>query len=954
MKVIGIGASAGGVEALLELFKNIPPNTGAAYVVVQHLAPNLKSLMDELLMRETEMDVIVIEKDIELKPDTIYLMPGSINLSIKKNKLISIPRPEGDILNLPIDIFFHDLGREKGKDAIAVILSGSGSDGSRGIRSVKEKGGIILVQEPDTAQFDGMPSTAIQLNIADSVMSPKGIGEQIVHITASTKSDAISELPIDLQKGQHNYYFERILSIVKTQEGVTFKEYRESTLIRRMEKRMLVHQIDNLMKYYEFVRHNSDEVSALYSDFLIGVTRFFRDEKVFEYLEKEIIPRVITLEPDDTKKIIRIWIVACSTGEEAYSIAMLLAEYLEKNNINRDFKIFASDVDKNAIRFASEGLYGKSIIADVPTNYLYKYFNEEGDNYRVHTNIKDKILFAYQDVLSDPPFIRMDLISCRNLLIYLKPKSQRKVMTNFHFALNEQGVMLLGPSESLGTMSPAFDTIHKKFNFFNKKLGGRILFHSEFRSNKERLRSAPQVHSRSTKTSNNISLKGINSEDELDPFSQYLIEHLAPISIFLNKSLDILYLNGSVDKFLNLPRAIAKLNIKGMANKEVVTLFKEGVNKALAIMTPVVFRNIQILKGEEKINCDIRFRKVDLSGLIDVVVLADVVIHDAIGKTEDSQGIEIRQEDYLLEQIHILERELSFSKRENNRLHNEIEATTEELQASNRELMASNEELQSTNEELQSVNEELFTVNSEFQIKNQELTLANSDINNLLKSTEIGTIFLDKELHIRKFTPAIHRQFNLLISDIGRPITDFSSNFKNLDIAVICKEVAQTGQKVEKAIKDNTSHQYLLRVLPYRTTDLTRSGFVITFININDLEVAQDVLVKYANSFQAVFENSDDIILMIDTDYKIIKANHPFAGQNVESLNGKVVTDCFTNQNNVTLKKALKSVKEKLKRVDIKIMSEFLNNEKISYNTNIIPVVEDKLLEAFIMILRAT
>lgn len=877
MKVIGIGASAGGVEAILELFQNIPSNTGAAFVVIQHLAPNQKSSMNELLGRQTNMEVQVITEDVDLEANIIYLMSGDYNISLQENTILLVPRPEDTVLNLPIDDFFHSLGKEKKTDAIAVILSGSGSDGSRGIRTVKEQGGLVLVQDPDSAQFDGMPATAIRMNIADSVFPPKKIASQITHITTARHADPSTEFGM-LKEGEYNYYFERILQQIRTQVSISFKEYRESTLMRRMEKRMLVHQFDNLKTYYEYLLTDEQEVTALYQDFLIGVTRFFRNSEVFDYFKEHIIEQLVrNSEPDST---IRIWIAACSTGEEAYSFAILIEDYLTKNNLNRDYKIFASDVDKAAIRFASEGLYGSGIAADLPKEYLDKYFTIQGSHLQISKTLQDRILFAYQDVLSDPPFIRMNFISCRNFLIYLKSKTQRKVITNFHFALNEEGVMLLGPSESLGGLGHAFNVAHKKFNFFIRKKGVKLFFRSPYRGSSNQIDTNRSIISQA-KTSSTSSEQ--QKQGQLDPFSRYLIEHLSSITLFLNNDLDILYLNGNVEVFLNLPRTIARLNINNMTSAENAAIFSDGVERAYRGNTATSFSNVSLKKNNEVTVCNIRFRRVTLEGWSNDVILVELKIVTSEERNTPDEDT-INQNDFLLDQIRQLEKELFASRGEVKHLRNEIEATTEELQASNRELMASNEELQSTNEELQSVNEELFTVNSEFQIKNQELTIANADINNLLKSTEIGTIFLDHELRIRKFTPAIQQQFKLLTSDIGRLITDFSSAFLDLKIADACQQVSKTGKPLERAVSDQNNNQYLMRVLPYRTIDFLTKGFVITFVNVNELEALQNNLISHAKVFNSWFDTSPNTILLLNDHFTIVDINRDLGSSTINEL----------------------------------------------------------------------
>lgn len=895
MKIVGIGASAGGLKAMSSLLAKLPNDSGACFVFLQHLSPDSKTITGELLAKHTDMPVKVVYEDQPVMANHVYVMAENKNLQFSHDMLITKDRVPSERINLPIDQFFHSLAEQVEAEAIGVLLSGTGTDGTRGLRVIKEKGGIVLVQSPETAQFDGMPKAAINLKIADSIAPPDKLSGIIMDLLTGEAGAVQLEQPNEKEASTH---FNRIITLISSKTGIDFSYYRLPTLARRINNRLLLNKCKGLPEYLALLKASPDELRILSQDVLIGVTRFFRDPEAFEELRSNILPDIFSREHLPNKPY-RFWIPACSTGEEAYSIAMLIDQYIQDENLEVDYKIFASDVDEEAIRFAIKGLYSSSMVTDTPKDLIANYFIQEGGHFRVRASLRKRMLFAVQNLLGDPPFIDMDLISCRNFLIYLKPEAQQKVLSTLHFALREEGRLFLGPSESLGALRYAFKQITRRWNFFEKHPDARLRYsRSNFSTNQSSLgiRAVPKKTSAS-----------MNYEDhETDPFTQYLVERYAPISLFVNSNLDLLYINGDAESLLKIPRALARLNLHKMMGQNELSKIQTGVEQVLEKRKPQTYTDIKLSKGDKNFNARLRF---DLPNIPDFqepeeeVILIE--IHLSRKKANDVDSLS--ESDFKSAKSASLQRELSEEKRRSQELVDKLESANEELQTSNRELMASNEELQSTNQELQSVNEELYTVNRELQLKNEELSLAHNDINNLLKSTEIGTIFLDKDLHIRKFTPAVRRQFNLLEADIGRAITSFSSTFEELDIKKECEKVFDTLKTFEREVIDNKGDHYLIRILPYRTEEDRIEGLVITFIDIGDMVSTQERMDQLAKKYKAIFNFSYSVIAVIDAMGEVESMNRPLGPYHPDDIVGKVIFDVLPEHLSNELRVALKA-----------------------------------------------
>lgn len=861
--VVGIGASAGGLEALEVFFKNMPDGSGMAFVVIQHLSPDYKSLMVELLSKYAKMPVCHAEDGIEISPNNIYLLPRKTNMTIFHNKLYLIEQEYSHnyTLNLPIDIFFRSLAEDKRDKAIAVVLSGTGSDGTRGIRLVKEHGGMVIVQTAENAKFDGMPNSAIATRLADYILPAHEIPGELMKFVKhpySTK-DSLSQVQIN----NHDDAMGKILSLVRNMAGVDFTFYKPNTIIRRIERRMGVNQIDDLSEYAKYVAQSSGEAETLYKEFLIGVTKFFRDTDTYEIIEEKVVPKLF--ENTKKKNTIRVWIAGCSTGEEAYSIAMLLREYMENNGEKRDVKIFATDIDKEAIEIAGAGVYPESIAADVAVERLGKWFMKTNDGYQIRREIREMVVFASHNLAKNSPFSKIDLVSCRNLLIYLKAELQKKIFTIFNFSLERDGFLILGSSESIGEMSSyfsSFDTKHKIYKSTGMEKSslsamfsaGDMKQHAAIPSQKKDSDYVPQNHS-----------------GALSRFYDVLFENYVPPCVFVNEQNKIVHVVGDINLFVRIQPGRLDFDILQMVRKELSIVLGTAMNKARRHGEEVVYRNVNIPDGKEIHKVNLMIKPIASSQSNERVVL--VAFEEKSMVELDEESIEIVDiDDKVKQRIKDLEQELQYTKENLQATIEELETSNEELQATNEELIASNEELQSTNEELQSVNEELMTVNSEHQEKIQELMDLNNDMENLLSSTDMGVIFLDKDFRIRKFTPAVTREFNLLSLDLGRKITDISHKIKYKDFIKDAQGVLKSLRSIELEVENETNERYLMKILPYRTTENVIKGVVITLMNIENIKKREESI----NQLITADDKSPNLIVTTDTKGIITYVNEKY------------------------------------------------------------------------------
>lgn len=821
--IVGIGVSAGGLEALEQFFENMPHDNGMAFIVIQHLDPDHPSMMPELLQRITPMKVYQATDRLIVKPDHVYVIPPNKSMSIMNGILHLFQPIETRGLRLPIDYFFRSLAIDQKDKSIGIILSGMGTDGSLGFKAIKESNGLLLVQEPSDAKFEAMPRSAINAVQVDVIAKaselPRKLIEFIKHIPLS-KSGSNSAI-----KDTSN--LEKIVILLRAQTGHDFSLYKKNTMFRRIERRMSVHQIDKTHNYVRFLQENPKETEILFKELLIGVTSFFRDAAVWEKLKNDIFPHLFEKFPNGYA--FRAWVVACSTGEEAYSLAIIFKEAYEKIKHEKNFtlQIFASDLEIDAIEIARRGEYSSNIVADVSSERISEFFTINGAGFKISSTIREMVVFANQNVIKDPPFTKLDFLSCRNMLIYMEAELQKKLMTLFHYSLHPGGILLLGSAENESCGNGYFTLLDSKLKFFKRselpKIPELSNFPSSFSNTKIHL---TEIQQKPMKEIENIQTLA----------DRLLLQRFSPASVLINDQGDILYITGKTGKYLEPAAGRANMNIYAMAREGLNTMLTGAIRKAKQNYEPVVLKNIKIGTngGTQFVDVTIQQnQKPDaLKGSI-IIVFSDVAttipeksIKKSTGKLSSIQHEEIESE------LQRANEELQSTREEMQTSQEELKSTNEELQSTNEELQSTNEELTTSKEEMQSLNEELQTVNMELQSKIGDFELANNDMINLLNSTDIATLFLDKELNIRRFTEQLIKIIKLRPADVGRPFTDLVNDLQYPDIAIHAREVLRTLVFRETAITTNSGSWFNVRIMPYRTFDDKIDGLVITFIDI--------------------------------------------------------------------------------------------------------------------------
>ncbi|WP_027962978.1 chemotaxis protein CheB [Halalkalibacillus halophilus] len=808
---VGIGASAGGLESLEAFFKSMSEESGLTFIIVQHLSPDFKSHMDELLSRDTNMQIHVAEDGMETAPNTIYLIPPRKNLELKNHKLYLSEQDEQKHLNLPIDLFFRSLAKDQEKNSIGIVLSGTGSDGTLGVRAIKEAGGMVMSEDESTAKFDGMPKSAIATGLVDYILPPQQMGEELLNFI---KHPIKPEQQQDLDNEDSMDVLTRISIIMKNYCDIDFQNYKETTLMRRVHRRVKINHLQSVNEYVEYLSNSNKEKDILKRELFIGVTSFFRDQEAYESLEKNVLPNI-----DYTKDQIRVWSAGCSTGEEVYSLAIMFREYMEKNGIKADIKLFATDVDDRALAVAGQGFYPESVISDIEPHLISKYFVKKEDGYQVSSSIRKMVVFAKHNILNDPPFSRLDLLTCRNLFIYLKNDYQRTVLSKFYYSLNPSGFLFLGSSESLGEMSEAYEVVDQKWKIYKYKEGFQPKISTpNLIGDKKSIdkKEEPQLDEQSVK---------------LEKLLSEAVSELLPPSLLIDKNDQIIHVINNMSPYLATQPGQFSNN------------FNTNMTRELTLFVNNVLRRLKQEKDEVKISNAAPHNKagksLTLKGNIINVYKQDYYLvsfeeEDAAEFSNDSDEVDMSEE--MRERVKYLESELQSAREGLQATVEELETSNEELQSSNEELTASNEELQSTNQELQSVNEELYTVNSEYQDKIDELTKANNDLYNLLKNTEVGALYLDSKLKIRKITPVITEITNVMDSDMGRPISHITVMKRYPDLSQDIHKVLEELVEVEKEIRSTDDRFWLVRIRPYRTEYYSVEGVIVTFVDISSLK----------------------------------------------------------------------------------------------------------------------
>ena len=862
---IGIGASAGGLEAIESFFTAMTSVSGLAFIVVQHLSPDFKSLMVELLSKKTLMPVHRAEDSMPVLANHVYLIPPKKTLTIFQGKLLLNDQDHSKGINLPIDIFLRSLAEDQGEKAVGVILSGTGSDGTRGVRVVKELGGMVMVQDEESAKFDGMPRAAISTGLADFILPPGKMPDQLLayvkhpYVVKSERSETL----LNDEDG-----LTRIFSLLREQCKIDFTYYKPSTVTRRLERRMSVNQMDGIKEYVTFLKNYPSEVDSLYRELLIGVTSFFRDQATFDYLADKVLPEIFSA---PGKREARFWVAACSTGEEAYSLAILIRECLEKLEISCDVKIFATDIDREAIHFAATGSYPESIAADISPRLLTKYFHKRDDNFQISRTIREMVVFAQHNLLRDPPFTNIDMVSCRNLLIYFQSVLQHKVFDFFNFSLRPGGILFLGTSETIGDMGDYFETVEQKLKFYRSRGRSRQIpdaAHLLAVTDSRRRESAGQfgLHRRSPRST---------EEDRiLERFIALVTGDYLPLTLIVNENLELLQIVGDAEGYFKLPSGKVVNDISKMAAKELTIPLVTGIQKVLRSQQELRFSNIRMTgaNGVNYVNLRIKpfSRKKDQETLT-AIFIEPAKRTEPLDSSQPVLTYDLSRE--AEERMRDLEHELQFTRENLQATIEELETSNEELQATNEELLASNEELQSTNEELQSTNEELFTVNAEYQGKVIELTELHNDLENLLSTTQVGNLLLDENLEVRRFSTKISDIFKILDSDIGRPITHISHFLIDVDIVGAVRDVQAHNRTTEQEVQALDGCWYLMRVIPYKIGPRTFSGVVISFVDITAMRATEERLRDTNHSAQMTIDSMSSNICVLDEKGVIISVN---------------------------------------------------------------------------------
>jgi len=838
--IVAIGASAGGLEALQEFFKNMPLKTGLSFVVIQHLSPDYKSLMDELLARYTNIPIKIITDGMLVEPDHIYLIPPRKNLYIFHRKLFLEDQNIKRGLNLPVDIFFRSLATEMGKNAIGVILSGTGSDGTLGTRAIKEGGGIIIVQDESTAKFDGMPRSSVATGLVDFILPPAKMPDAIVNYIKHPFVSKDKALDNILSKNIDT--LSKIIMILRDYSGIDFSYYKENTITRRLERRVSINRFDSLDQYLIFLSESDKEKETLFRELLIGVTRFFRDTEAFESIKENVVTKFAD------KRSLRIWSIGCSTGEEVYSIAFLISDFLDKNNINCEVKIFATDIDKHSLEIASQGMYPDNIVADIDPYYLKKYFVRKDDGYQVHEQIRKMIVFANHNLLKDPPFSKIDLIICRNLFIYLKPDVQQRLLSIFYYSLSPNGMLFMGSSETIGEMSEAFNPIDNRNKIYSCNTDYKPPI----------IKDLPILSHRGQDYETNLISRRKGSElFKSDKLMEALLGDFLPPSIIIDQNDYIIHIINNVSEFVKLQPGKFSQSLYDNLPHELGLFVSTQLRKLKRENQKSISEIIFGIKNYEDKKVQITTSKVELEKttlfLISFTSIQEVESEKAKKSKTKNKAVELDRQ--IISRVSELEKELQFTKESLQATVEELETSNEELQSSNEELIASNEELQSTNEELQSVNEELYTVNSEYQNKIEELSKLNNDMNNLLRNTEVGALYLDRNLCIRKITPLVTKITNIMQNDIGRPINHITVLPNYPEIYDDLNTVVETLQPINREVLlTQEDRWYLVRLRPYRTDFNAVDGFLITFVDITKQMEERNRVREVNNRLESVLQ----------------------------------------------------------------------------------------------------
>ena len=866
--IIGLGASAGGLEAFEQFFRHVPPDTGMAFVLVSHLDPSHASILTEILQRTMSMPVVEAQDQMQIMPNCVYVIPPNRDMTIFHGALqLSLPgEPHGQ--RMPIDLFLRSLAEDQAEKSIGIILSGTGTDGTLGLRAILGAGGITLAQEPTTAKFDGMPISAIQTGYVTHILPVEKMPEALLSGILSLTPQPLSSPPIALSGTNH------ILMQLRTSTGHDFSLYKKSTITRRIQRRMSQNGIQDTETYAHYLREHPSEISSLFKELLINVTSFFRDPEAFVALKQDILPTLLADKPEDY--VFRVWVAGCATGEEAYSIAIVLRELMDKNQYEFKTQVYSTDLADDTITIARAGLYPPNITLDVTPERLRRFFIREDGGYRVKKKIREMVVFAVQNVVKDPPFTKLDLLSCRNLMIYLEPELQNRLIPTFHYALKPGGVLFLSPSESIGNHTELFTPLNRKWKFYRTtptSVSARAILTSNLNWTTESAHNTPEDIMKSARENNLAQLT-----------RRMLLQFYAPTSVVTDLKGNILYVYGETGKYLRPAPGHATLNMIDMAREGLQLELHSAIQAASQGTLTILSRELSI-----KTNGDFQPALLSIRALSNpndqqnllLVSFQDIEHPTTPCKLSRAKRKRASKQDEL-RHIEELECELAYTKEnlqatieEQFASNEELKCTNEEMQSTNEELQSTNEELETSKEELQSINEELITVNSELQAKIAQLTDMQNDMKNLLDNIHVGTIFLDQHFIIRRFTRDATQIYRLAASDVGRALNDIKPELEGENLLDAAHAVLDNLAPIEREVKTLNGNWYLARIQPYRTLENMIDGVVLTFTNITERARAIQVLETRLLA-EGIANTVREPLLVLNDKLEVVTASRSF------------------------------------------------------------------------------
>jgi two-component system CheB/CheR fusion protein len=878
--IVGVGASAGGLQAFSQLLRALSADSNLAIVYVQHLAPKYESSLADLLGENTSMPVAQITDGMTVRPGHVYVIPPNTFLSISDGILRLSPRPEGRAQHCPVDHFFRSLAEDAQQWAVGVILSGTDSDGAAGVREIKAVGGIVFAQEASSAKFDGMPRAAVSTGAVDKVLEPDGIAHELMRLSRHPLLRHVQAKIPEAETPISEENWQRIFTLLRTASGVDFTHYKQPTLRRRLQRRMVLNKSGSVEHYLRYLQQNSSEVNALYQDILIHVTRFFREPDSYEYMTNHIFPQIVDARASGEQPV-RVWVPGCSTGEEAYSVAICLLEFLGDSASATPVQVFATDVSELAVEQARTGIYPHSISEDVSPERLRRFFNKVDGSYRISKPVRDTVIFARQDLTRDPPFSKLDLIVCRNVLIYLGPQLQRKLVNVFHYALKPTGFLMLGASETIGAQSDLFALTDKQHRAYSKKMSG-VRASMDFPMGKTS--NAPDVSHKppaDIRTGTNI----------LNEANRLILGKYAPPGVVVDEDLQIVQFRGQTGPYLEPAPGEASFNLLRMAREGLLFDLRAAMNEARKTRAPARRDGLRVKYNGRMLDVDLEVMPLTTSedGRHFLVVFEDATSetgkldHAPPARARKGQKAASVQEGRTNQRMLRLQQELAANREYLQSIIQDLEAANEELQSANEEILSSNEEMQSTNEELdtakeelQSTNEELNTVNEELQGRNEELSRANSDLLNLLSSVQIAVVMVTSDLRIRRFTPMAEKVLNLIPGDVGRPIGDIKPNIDVPDLERLIVEAVDTVSSIERQAKDKQGVTYLVRIRPYKNVENRIDGAVLALFDLEMARQQERTGPDAKGAINDLLAVAHEPMLALDGQLRVLATNRPF------------------------------------------------------------------------------